>query len=123
MAFQNKITGAKGEELATELLRSKGYIILERNYRYGKSEIDIIARIGDEMVFVEVKTHRNFSDVLPDDLLTPKQIGTIINAADQYIRSRDLEVESRFDLVCVDPGTSPPQMNHIESAFYPFDGF
>ncbi len=122
MAFQNKITGDKGEELATELLRSKGYKILERNYRFGKAEIDIIARIGDELVFVEVKTHRSFSDVLPDDLLTPKQIGMIINAADQYVRSRDLEVESRFDLVFVDPGTSPPEVNHVECAFYPFDG-
>jgi putative endonuclease len=122
MAFHKKTTGDHGEELATDLLRSEGYTILERNYRFGKAEIDIIARIGDEVIFVEVKTHRNFSDVLPDDLLTPKQIGMITNAADEYIRSRDLDVESRFDLICVDPGQSPPGVNHIECAFYPFDG-
>ncbi|MBO7499129.1 MAG: YraN family protein, partial [Bacteroidaceae bacterium] len=63
MAEHNE-TGRRGEDLATAFLLSKGYGILERNWKSGRKEIDIIAQDGRDLVFVEVKT-RSSEDVLP----------------------------------------------------------
>lgn len=123
MVLDNKNTGAEGEALAEKLLRNRGYMILKRNYRYGKAEIDIIARIGDEIAFVEVKTRRNISDLQPDDLISSKQKRMLFLAADHYMGSYGEDAESRFDLIMVDPFRSPPLVEHIEGAFYPFDSF
>jgi putative endonuclease len=123
MAFQNRITGDNGEQAASDLLSSKGYRILERNFRSGKAEIDIIARIGNEIVFVEVKTRSNIMDVLPFEIVSAKQTRQIIQAADEYMQVAGQDADSRFDLILVDPTKSPPATEHIEGAFYPFEGF
>ncbi len=66
MARHNEL-GKKGEELAEKFLRDKGYDIIAKNWRYDKDEIDIIARDGDEIVIVEVKTRSTDFYGFPED--------------------------------------------------------
>ena len=118
MAEHNK-TGELGEEIAVGYLAHKGLQIIERNYRFKNSEIDIIARDGDEMVFVEVKTrHSNFI-LEPEYSVTKKKQSMIIKGANHYLISRDIELESRFDIVTVVIFPEGEDINHLKSAFYP----
>jgi putative endonuclease len=91
-----KDKGNQGEELAVAMLRDKGYLILERNWRVKKLEIDIIAQTADIIVIVEVKTRstREFGE--PGSMVSQKQRLSIIKAANYYIREKDLNNEIRF---------------------------
>ena len=115
----NKNKGDWGEELALEFLREKGYTILEANWRFMKLEIDIIAQIGDILVFVEVKTRYNEEHGDPEDGVTLKKQRFLIKAANFYIREKDLELESRFDIVTVLKENNKTIVKHLPDAFYP----
>lgn len=112
--------GKLGEQKTVEFLRGKGYDILERNYRYLKAEIDIIARKDDTMAIVEVKSRntgflKNISDVV-----NPKKVKLLIMAADHYVQKMDLDVEVRFDVVTVVKNGNKIEIEHLENAFYHF---
>ena len=77
--------GAIGENMAAELLRSKGYVILRRNYRCSAGEIDIIAERYGELCFVEVKTRQGFAYGRPCEAVTAEKKRHIRRAAQQYI--------------------------------------
>lgn len=115
----NKNKGDWGEELAVELLREKGYAILELNWRFMKLEIDIIAKINDILVFVEVKTRLNEEHGDPEDGVTLKKQRLLIKAANFYIQQNDLESESRFDIIAVLKENNKVVVKHLEDAFYP----
>jgi len=116
--FKKKI-GDKGEELAVRILRNKGYQILETNWRYRSKEIDIIAKDGEYVVFVEVKT-RNLSEYVEADFAVGKRKQSfIIKAADEYIVQNDLENEARFDIVSIVIYPGGTEAEHIMDAFYP----
>ena len=118
MAEHNE-TGKHGEQVAVDFLSAKGFKILERNWRFKKNEVDIIAQDGDEIVFVEVKTrHENYL-VEPELTVSKKQQRSIINAAEQYIISRDIDLEARFDIVSVVISSQGEKVLHIDGAFYP----
>src|SRR3954469_16608337 len=91
----------KGEELAARDLISKGYTIVARNFTFKRAEIDIIASIGNEIVFVEVKTR--YSAYLTDpSLLVPiSKQKQIIKAADFFVKEYVPEKEWRFDITIV----------------------
>ena len=92
----------RGEKLAARYLRRAGYRILERNARLGRYEIDIIAREGDTIAFVEVKTRQDDRIAAPEDNVTPIKRRHIRRAAHQYIdRHRDPDTYYRFDVVSV----------------------
>lgn len=110
-------TGKSGEVLATELLIKKGYTILERNYRSGKSEVDIIAMIGNELVFVEVKTRSTAYFGYPEESITDRKIELMSEAADNYIEVNDLKLEVRFDLISVILNREGREIYHVEDAF------
>lgn len=121
MSTENKELGAMGENLACDFLRAKGYEILEQNWRFGKGELDIVARMGNELVFVEVKTRETdfFGD--PADFLSNRQQKMLVETADAFLRYRpQLDLESRFDVmgIVVRPA-GPPDIQHYEYAFYP----
>ena len=87
MAKHNEL-GKKGEEIAAQYLSEKGYEILERNWRNRHKEIDIIAKDGNELVIVEVKTRQNDEHGEPDLAVTlPKQT-RLIYAANAYMDAR-----------------------------------
>jgi len=118
MAEHNE-TGKAGEQIAVEYLTAKGFVILERNWRFKKNEVDIIARDGDEIVFVEVKTrHENYL-VEPELTVSMKQQRSIINTANHYIISHDIDFEARFDIVSIVLSSQGEKVLHIDGAFYP----
>ncbi len=119
MAEHNAL-GKKGEQLATDFLIKKGYHILERNYRYLKSEVDIIAQKENTLIAVEVKTRSTpeFGD--PQDFVKPKQIQSLVKAVNHYVIEQDLDVEVRFDIVAIIKNKLGTSIEHLENAFYHF---
>lgn len=117
----NKTKGGIGEELASKLLVSKGYTILEKNWYYGKLEVDIICEYQGLMVFVEVKLRSTDYFMEPQQAVNIKKQKSIIKAADGYLREKEINLESRFDIIAITfvEGTKP-QIDHFEDAFYSF---
>ena len=102
--------GARGERIAARHLRWRGYRILARNVRLGAYEIDILAREGDTIVFVEVKTRRTGDPVPPEENVGPRKREHIRRAARHYwARHGEPGAYYRFDVVAVivEPGKKP----------------
>jgi putative endonuclease len=118
MAKHNEL-GAQGEQMAVELLVKKGYDILERNWRFHRHEVDVIARIADTIVFVEVKTRSERFLEEPEMAVTKTKQKSIITAANEFLISRDLDFEARFDIVSIVIYPGGTAIDHIEDAFYP----
>ncbi len=118
MANHNKL-GIEGEEKAIDYLQSKTYAILEKNWRYRKSEIDIIALDGPLLVIVEVKTREHWMVEEAEKSVTKAKQRRIIRAAHAYITDRDLQHEVRFDIIVVTKAGQAFQIRHIPDAFYP----
>jgi len=111
--------GKKGEELAAEYLREKGFAILHRNYRIGQGELDIIARHQNMMVFVEVKTRESAYLTEPVQLVPlskQRQIGRLANS---FLKGYKSLEQGRFDIVIVIHNASCTRIEHVEDAFYP----
>lgn len=112
----NKKLGTEGERLAEEYLTGKGYAILERNYRAGRSEIDLIARDGSVLVFVEVKMRSSVDYGYPEDSVDDRKAGQITAGAEEYLERHDWEGDIRFDIVSIIK-KSIPEIEHFEDAF------
>jgi putative endonuclease len=119
MAAHNDL-GKKGEQLAIDFLIKNEYKILEKNYRYLKAEVDIIAQKESTLVVVEVKTRSTdyFGD--PQDAVNPKKIKHLVSAIDYYIIDRDLDVEVRFDIIAIIHQNNKTKIEHLEDAFLHF---
>ena len=119
MAEHNKL-GKKGENLAAEYLLLKEYEILERNYRYQKAEIDIIARRANLLIAAEVKTRSTpeFGD--PQDFVKPKQIKQLVKAMNHYVEDNGLDVDVRFDIIAIVKNKAGTRIEHIQDAFLYF---
>lgn len=109
--------GKKGEALAAQYLEDKGYQIRDRNYRYRRAEIDLIAQKDNLLVFVEVKARSGTAFGYPEDFVDEKQASRIISAADQYIRHINWNGGIRFDIIAVMMQTKL-NIHHFEDAFY-----
>jgi putative endonuclease len=119
MAAHNDL-GKKGEQLAIDFLIKNEYKILEKNYRYLKAEVDIIAQKDSTLVVVEVKTRSTdyFGD--PQDAVNPKKIKRLVSAIDYYIIDKDLDVEVRFDIIAIIHQNNKTRIEHLEDAFLYF---
>jgi len=115
----SQTTGVNGELLAKTYLEKKGYVILERNWRYKKYEIDIIAQKPDLIVFVEVKTRKNDTFGEPQIFVSKQKQGFLIKAAQQYLEENNILLESRFDIIAITSHNNQHSINHLERAFYP----
>jgi putative endonuclease len=116
---RNKATGAVGEELAASYLRERGYVILERNFRCKGGEVDIVARDGATLVFVEVKARRSMVYGVPQLAVTPFKQRQIARAA-QYWLAKNHKVGSaaRFDVLAILlPAGAAAVVEHIPNAF------
>lgn len=124
MAAHNDL-GTWGEDYAAEYLTRQGYAILERDWRYGRSkvDVDIICKTGDgrTIVFVEVKTRASEQLLDPEDAVDSQKIRHIGRAADAYVKMHDVVEELRFDIIAIigQPGSANINLNHIEDAFNP----
>ncbi len=119
MAKHNEL-GKKGEQLAVDYLIKKGYDIVERNYRFDKAEVDIIAQQEDTLAIVEVKTRSTTDFGNPQDFVKPKQIQRLVKAVDEYITVNGLDVEVRFDIIAIVKNGKAYDIEHLEDAFYHF---
>ena len=118
MAEHNE-TGILGEELATQYLEKKNYKILNRNWRWHKYEIDIVAIDKNTLVFVEVKTRQYGSGESYKDAITKKKQKMIMYAADAYIQEKNMNYEARIDVISVLLKGDKHFIEHIKEAFYP----
>jgi putative endonuclease len=111
-------TGRESEKIAARYLVSKGFRILETNYRYRSKEIDIIAMLKGLLVIVEVKTATHEGDERPDDLVNIRKQQHLVSAAESYIMTHNIDAEVRFDVIFVYRAEGN-RIEHIEDAFYP----
>jgi putative endonuclease len=113
-------TGDQGEDLAASYLSELGWILLERNYRFEKAELDLIFLDGQELVFVEVKTRTGIKDhTYPEGAVTPAKQRLCIRAADAFVYEKKMwTVPARFDVVAIrlQEGESP-EIIHFRDAF------
>ena len=119
MAFHN-LLGSKGEDMASDFLKKKGYAILERNWRYKKLEVDIIASNTKEIVFVEVKTRSSDCLLRPEEAVDLDKQCNLTVAANAYILQKHISLEPRFDIIAiVIDKDKEPALTHFENAFPP----
>ena len=118
MADHNDI-GKLGEEITVQYLTDKGYKILERNWYNIHKELDIIAKDGQDLVIVEVKTRQSDEYGEPDIAVTKRKQRLLIAAANAYIFKNRLDNNTRFDIISIVLNGNNPQIDHIEDAFLP----
>jgi len=120
MADHNEL-GKLGEQKAIDYLISKGYVICAKNWRFQKAEIDVIAQKDNIFVCVEVKTRSTdyFGD--PQDFVDSKKIKLLVKAMNEYVISKDLDVEVRFDVIAIIHNKYKTTLEHFEDAFFYFD--
>jgi len=111
--------GEIAEGLAAQHLEKLGYQILERNWYYGHLELDIVARDKDELVVVEVKARSGLRYEHPSEAVTNTKIKRIVEAADAYIIEKNIESETRFDVITVIFVDHKFELEHFKDAFYP----
>ncbi len=118
MAEHNEL-GASGEKTAEKFLKEKGYEILATNWRFGSDEIDIIARHNGFLVIVEVKTRSSNAFGEPEVAVTRQKQKFLIRAAQNFIVQKDINDETRFDIIAIVSKNGKNIIHHIEDAFYP----
>ena len=119
MATHNEL-GEKGEKFAVKYLQDNGYEILERNYRFLKAEVDIIAKKQDVLIIVEVKTRSTNYFGNPEDFINSKKIKLLVAAIDNYIIEKDLDIEVQFDIIALIKEKDGFKIEHFKNAFLHF---
>ena len=112
--------GKKGEQLAIDYLLKQGYTIVERNWRFQKAEIDIIATKENTLISVEVKTRSTNDYGNPQDFVNPKKIKLMVLAMNEYVLMKNLDIEVRFDIIAITKIKEEFDINHIKDAFLYF---
>ena len=119
MAKHNEL-GKEGEKLAEEFLLKNGYQILEKNWRFKKAEVDIIAKKNEILAIIEVKTRSSNYFGNPQDFVNQKKIKLLVEAIDQYVISKELDLEVRFDIIAILKNNNSYEIEHLEDAFLHF---
>ena len=118
MSEHNEL-GKQGEEIATAYLLKQGYLILDINWRAGRNEIDIIARDKDFLVIIEVKSRSSDTFAEPEEAVTREKQQSLIRAANAYIFRKNINLETRFDIISIIHNKNETRINHLKDAFYP----
>lgn len=101
MNLSTKNTGNLGEELSVKWFEAKGYTILERNWRYKKSEVDIIASKDNTLHLIEVKTRTNINLGFPEDSIDSKKMNALKRAAVAYLEMNTQWNNFQFDVFSI----------------------
>lgn len=110
--------GRQGEELAARFLEGRGCTVIARNYRTPLGELDLVARDGRYLLFVEVKARRGTTFGLPAEAVGSRKQRQILRAAQCYLGSRgDSGLQPRFDVISVLFGPGEPLITHLPDAF------
>lgn len=110
--------GNEGEEKAASFLIQNGYKILERNYRYKHSEIDLIVQKENWLVFVEVKTRTSHRFGYPEEFVDEKKADKILEGAEQYLFENNWQGNVRYDVIAISIKKGITEVNHFEDAFH-----
>ena len=117
MQTERQIRGAQGEQAAVDYLRQNGFMIVERNYRVGQDEVDIIASRYDEMHFVEVKTRKFGSLTAPEEAINERKLRAMRRAASAYIAQHRSMLEPVFSLIAIEMvGEQVERLRFVENA-------
>jgi putative endonuclease len=117
--MNRKTTGMIGEKLAADFLSKQGYSIIEKNYRCKEGEVDIIAKDGEYLVFIEVRTKNSRAFGSPEESVTKRKKEHLRNVAARYQENHDgLPVQWRIDFVAVelDRAGKPSRLEVIKNA-------
>ncbi len=120
MNGSSKNLGIIGETLACNYLIENGYEILERNWRFKKYEIDIIAKKNNALFVIEVKTRKSNYFGQPEDFVSVTQQKNLIKAINEYVILNNINLDCAFDVFSIVFNTDKkPTLNHLKNAFYP----
>lgn len=112
-------SGRLAEQLAADWLVSKGYELLDTNYRHGHAEIDLVMKHRGLLVFVEVKFRSGTGFGFAEEFVDSTKKKLLVKAADQYIYEKDWHKDIRFDIVGVYKDRAGTiNFRHFEDAFY-----
>lgn len=114
MAAHNEL-GKWGEDIAAAFVDKKGYEILQRDWKSGHHDLDIIAKDEDTLVIIEVKTRRNRLFGNPEEAIDYKKRQSLLSATNHFVKSHHINVPVRFDIISI-VGTigSTPEIDHIK---------
>ena len=118
MTKNNHALGEWGEGKAAQYLEGKGYKILGRNLRTPYGEIDLIAQIDSEIIFVEVKTRSSRSFGYPEEAITTKKMQHMIESAESYMQEQEGQQKDwRIDVIAIEKpkDASKPSIEHFEN--------
>ncbi len=112
--MNTRLSGSQGEDFAAAYIQEQGMKIVARNYRFGREEINIIAKDGDVNVFIEVKARKSDAKGRPEEAVTPAKQRAIIFAAIGYLKKNGLlDSRMRFDVAAI----SGTEIKYIKAAF------
>jgi putative endonuclease len=110
--------GRRGEDLAEEFLRAQSFEIVARNFRCRAGEIDLVARDGRALVFVEVRSRHGARRGSGLESVTVRKQQQVARVAQYFLAGRGLsECPARFDVIGIDFATEPPRLEHVRAAF------
>ena len=110
--------GRQGQKLTEKFLKKKGLWVLARNVNTGPAEIDLVARDGRILVFVEVRSRWSDSDARPEETVNFRKQQRLVRGAKAFMKFRGWEDRpARFDVVAVDGFTDPPTIRYFPDAF------
>ena len=113
--------GRAAERLAVAFLQRQAYRIVAVNQRVGRGELDIIARRGPVLAFIEVKARRTRTCGAPEDAVTPRKCRQVARLAALWLGSHPRALigvsDVRFDIIAVDALVHPPRVRHLRAAF------
>lgn len=109
-------TGRYGEEMALQYLKEKGHLVLARNWRFGKGELDLITRDEQFIIITEVKTRTNDKYGSPHEDVNETKQALLEETAEAYVLENNIDLELRFDIISI---VLKPNLviEHIEDAF------
>lgn len=110
--------GSEGEQAAAEFLIARGFEILQRNYRHKRSEIDLIVKKGNWLIFVEVKLRSSPRFGHPEEFVDLKKVNKVLEGAAHYLHESNWAGNVRYDIIAVSSKSGGTEILHIEDAFY-----
>jgi len=117
--MRSKNLGEYGEELAVKHLQKNKYTVLDRNYRWQKIEIDIIAIKNGQLIACEVKTRSSMKIGQPYRAVNQKKQQRIIRAINHYLESKKWNIDVQFDVLSIIHNRNCTEVDHISNAFVP----
>jgi putative endonuclease len=110
--------GTEGEQAAADFLVAKGFEIVQRNYRHKRSEIDLIVKRDNWLIFVEVKLRSSVTFGHPEEFVDLKKERKILEGAAHYLHESNWDGNVRYDIVAINSNQREIEILHIEDAFY-----